>query len=226
MDVPHRQGLLGGIAELQCDTVRAMHEVNERTLYVGWQDRAKTRQWFPVGRLDADLAEPRYRFSPRQGSGASPGDGRIRSRAGVSRTARRPTSHAELFPVFQNRVMSPRRPDFEDYLKGTGSQPHGRSDRDPPGGRWAPSVTDFFRGVSEARQEPMTEPSCVAFFFTVFATQTAAARGEDQCTRSGRVNCTYRSRADESDRSEPAVQIQTKDYFMIGWAPRITSRTT
>ena len=36
--------------------------MNERTLYLAWQDKAQSRRWFPIGRLDADVERPRYRF--------------------------------------------------------------------------------------------------------------------------------------------------------------------
>lgn len=33
-----------------------------KTLFLAWQDRTDSRQWFPVGRLDADPERPAYRF--------------------------------------------------------------------------------------------------------------------------------------------------------------------
>ena len=32
------------------------------TLFLGWQDRARTQEWFPIGRLDADLNKPLFCF--------------------------------------------------------------------------------------------------------------------------------------------------------------------
>ena len=35
--------------------------MSERTLFLAWQDDS-SRQWFPVGRLDADVGKDFYRF--------------------------------------------------------------------------------------------------------------------------------------------------------------------
>ena len=36
--------------------------MSERTLFLAWQDGKLSRQWFPVGRLDADVDHAFYRF--------------------------------------------------------------------------------------------------------------------------------------------------------------------
>jgi len=36
--------------------------MSNRTLFLAWQDKAKTRRWFPVGRLDVRHPETLYRF--------------------------------------------------------------------------------------------------------------------------------------------------------------------
>ena len=36
--------------------------MSERTLFLAWQDKGESRQWFPIGRLDADSGLSRYRF--------------------------------------------------------------------------------------------------------------------------------------------------------------------
>lgn len=33
-----------------------------KTLFLAWQDQAASRRWFPIGRLDADMSRPLYRF--------------------------------------------------------------------------------------------------------------------------------------------------------------------
>ena len=38
-----------------------MNERKERTLFLAWQNK-HDRQWFPIGRLDADVDRRRYRF--------------------------------------------------------------------------------------------------------------------------------------------------------------------
>ena len=36
--------------------------MNTGTFFLAWQDKVKTRQWFPVGRLDVDAEAEDYRF--------------------------------------------------------------------------------------------------------------------------------------------------------------------
>ena len=87
-----------------------------KTLFLAWQDRANTRQWFPVGRLDANLDCSEFRF--RYINGAK----RAQEEVGFSPLLEFPELErdyrsSDLFPIFQNRIMTPRRPDFPEYLR-------------------------------------------------------------------------------------------------------------
>ena len=68
--------------------------MSERTLFLAWQDKEHSRQWFPIGRLDADRALSRYRF--RYTGGAL----RAQEEANISRPFR-------IFPRWK-RSTSPR----------------------------------------------------------------------------------------------------------------------
>ena len=86
-----------------------------KTLFLAWQDNEPGRARFPVGRLDADVQRPRYRF--RYIGGAK----RAQAEAGFPLLIEFPEldedyESSELFPLFQNRVMNRARPDFADYL--------------------------------------------------------------------------------------------------------------
>ena len=90
--------------------------MGEKTLFLAWQDRDASREWFPVGRLDADVENKRYRF--RYIGGAI----RAKETAGFPLIISFPRINGDyksttLFPTFSNRVMRPSRPDFKDYLK-------------------------------------------------------------------------------------------------------------
>ena len=83
-----------------------------------WLGRTKrgARRWFPIGRLDADIERPQYRF--RYIGGAA----RAQETAGFPLLIEFPELEEdyrspELFPVFPDRVMNRRRPDFTDYLR-------------------------------------------------------------------------------------------------------------
>ena len=89
--------------------------MSERTLFVAWQDNNPSRALFPVGRQDADVERPSYSF--RYICGAQ----RAQKKAGFPLLLEFPRldedyKSSELFPLFENRVMNQKRPDFADYL--------------------------------------------------------------------------------------------------------------
>ena len=86
-----------------------MPEVREKTLFLGWQDQEKSRRWFPVGRLDADLAEPRYRFCHVKGAE------RARETGGFHLVPGFP----ELHRTYESREIVPRLPEPSDVSAST-----------------------------------------------------------------------------------------------------------
>lgn len=191
-----------------------MPEVNEKTLFLGWQDRARSRRWFPVGRLDADLAAPRYRFCHVKGAE------RARETGGFDLVPGFPELHGtyeshELFPVFQNRVMSPRRPDFEDYLKGLALEPTA----DPTEILWVDGgrrATDFFEVFPKLVKDEDGSFECRFFLHGFRHTNPAAQDRIDSLVPDEQLHVTLEL---TNPTGQPAVQIQTQDYYMIGWAP-------
>ena len=196
-----------------------MPEVNERTLYLGWQDRAKTRQWFPVGRLDADLTQPLYRFCHVKGAERARETGGFDLVPGFPEL-RGTYESRDLFPVFQNRVMSPRRPDFEDYVKGLALDPAVDPAVDPTsllmvnGGR---RVTDYFEVFPKLVKGEDGSFVCRFFLRGFRHTNTAAQERMGSLEPGERLHVALDL---TNPTKQPAVQIQTQDYFMIGWSPR------
>ena len=89
--------------------------MSTKALFLAWQDNVSSHQWFPVGRLDADMDDSRFWF--RYTGGAQ----RAQKEAGFPLLLEFPALHraytsTELFPLFQNRVMNRSRPDLADYL--------------------------------------------------------------------------------------------------------------
>ena len=90
--------------------------MSTQALFLAWQDRDSSRKWFPIGRLDADVEHSQYRF--RYTGGAE----RAQQEAGFLPTIDFPDLQKdyhspELFPLFKNRVIAPKRPDRADYLR-------------------------------------------------------------------------------------------------------------
>ena len=188
--------------------------MSERTLFLAWQD-AQTRQWFPIGRLDADVKRDEYHFRYVGGAEQAqkevgfpwlldfPDPGRYyRSR--------------ELFPLFQNRVMARSRPDFKDYLRSLDL----RDNADPieilsaNGGH---RVTDSYEVFPKLVKHPDGSFVC-RFFLHGWRHVSEPARERLNTLQEGENLLVEPDRANPYDTL--AVQLQTTDFQMIGWAPR------
>lgn len=90
-----------------------------KTLFLAWQDKAGSRAWFPIGRLDAEILGGMFRFVYTRGAL------RAQEEAGLEPLDSFPEFNKsyesdELFPLFKNRVLDPNRQDFSQYLKQLG----------------------------------------------------------------------------------------------------------
>ena len=86
-----------------------------RTFFLGWQDN-DSRAWFPVGRLDADTEESRFRFGYTQGALKAQKVSGFEPLYDFPRFEQTYESD-ELFPLFKNRSMTPGRRGFQQYLQ-------------------------------------------------------------------------------------------------------------
>ena len=93
------------------------------TLYLAWQ-APRSRRWFPVGRLDADLdGDPaRYHFSYMDGAREAREAADFLMVPGFPELDA-PYQSEKLFPFFENRLMNRRRPERAEYLRGLGLDP-------------------------------------------------------------------------------------------------------
>ena len=186
-----------------------------KTLYLAWQDSDSSRAWFPVGQLDADVEQPLYRF--RYIGGAR----RAQEKAGFPLLVEFPSleedyQSSELFPLFQNRVMNRRRPDFADYLRSLDFS----EEVDPVeilavnGGH---RVTDSYEVFPKIEKDDTGHFTCRFFLHGSWRVNKVA---QDRINRL-QLGETLRLVLELANPATGlAVQIQTNDYFMIGWAPR------
>lgn len=189
--------------------------MNQRTLFMAWQDTARSRLWFPVARLDADVSRPLYRFRYIRGAE------RARREAGFPLLMEFPEIErdyrsSQLFPVFRNRVLNPRRPEREQHLRGMDLSP----DADPieilatSGGR---RVTDAYEVFPKLAKGPDGSFSCRFFLHGWRHVNHAAQERLEALDAAERLYVTLEL---TNPRDRVAVQIQTTDYHVIGWAPR------
>ncbi len=97
--------------------------MRSKTLYLAWRndqvhdEPSDSQSWFPIGRLDVDVGEgTNYRFRYTKGAKEA------QQKVGFVPLPEFPDFEREyespvLFPVFQNRVISRKRPDFADYVR-------------------------------------------------------------------------------------------------------------
>lgn len=189
--------------------------MNNRTLFLAWQDKARTRSWFPVGRLDVGDPDSPYRFRYVQGAE------RAHAETGFEPLVDFPDFHrrydsGNLFPLFENRVLTPGRKDFAQYLQLLDL----KENADPieiltvAGGYRATDSFEVFPKI-ERRQDGAFR--CRFFLHGWrYVSQTAQERivklhpGEKLYVAIELTNPT----------TKLSVQIQTTDYHMIGWSPR------
>ena len=189
--------------------------MSKRTLFLAWRDAGKTRKWFPVGRLDADVRRSSYRF--RYIAGAK----RAKEDVGFPELVEFPNlkgdyRSAQLFPLFQNRVMNPGRPDIVDYLRGLDLT--GQADAiqilSVNGGT---RVTDAYEVFPRVARDAEGRFTC-RFLLHGQRHVTPAARERIRDIKDGEE--LYATLEFTNPATQLAVQMQTTDYHMIGWAPR------
>lgn len=189
--------------------------MSTRTLFLAWQDKKPSKAWFPVGRLDADVERSLYRF--RYIGGAK----RAQEEVGFPLLIEFPDLNedyqsAELFPLFQNRVMNRARPDFTDYLHRLDLT----EEADPieilstNGGH---RVTDAYEVFPKIEKDDTGSFSC-RFFLHGWRHINEATK--DRIDRLAHGEELYVTLELTNPATGLAVQMQTTDYHMIGWAPR------
>jgi hypothetical protein len=186
-----------------------------QTLFLAWQDKAQTRRWFPVGRLDADSRNSRYRFRYTQGASLA------HTQAGFPPLVDFPELQedyhsGELFPMFQNRVVTRGRPDFADYLRRLDLP----EDADPIE---MLSVDGGYRATDSFEVFPKIEKSDDGSFrcrFFLHGSRHLSEAAQERLDKLTAGEMLYVALELTNPATQVAIQIQTLDYVMIGWTPR------
>lgn len=193
--------------------------MNPRALFLAWQDKVD-RRWFPVGRLEANAARSQFRFGYTVGARDAERESGFAPLYDFPRFDQVYES-SRLFPLFQNRVMTRSRRTFGDYVEMLAID---SQDPDPleilaiDGGH---RVTDSFEVFPKVEKNEDGGFRCRFFLHGARHTsQTAQERLGD--LQSGEA--LYIAIELTNPVMQMAVQIQTLDYHMIGWAPRYLVR--
>lgn len=189
--------------------------MSDKTLFLAWQDKRLTRGWFPVGRLDVLGDKGPYRF--RYIKGAE----RARREAGFDALLDFPEwsriyESSALFPLFMNRIIPAGRRDFPEYLRML-DLPEGAEPAD------ILEVDGGYRATDSFEVFPRIERAHDGAFRGRFFLHGWRHVNEAAIQRIGRLQPgekLYVTIELTNPATQVAVQIQTVDYHMIGWAPR------
>ena len=189
--------------------------MSDKTVFLAWQDSKHSREWFPIGRLDADVIGHRYCFRYIWGA--------MRAQKSVGfvpliefpRLDERYHS-SELFPLFKNRVIASGRPDRTAYL----SKLDLSETADPieilsvNGGYRVTDAYEVFPKIEKHKDGSFT---CRFFLHGWRHVSPSAKERIHSLTENDKLYVTLEL---TNPMTRLAVQIQTTDYQMIGWAPR------
>jgi hypothetical protein len=190
-----------------------------KSLFLAWQapaQSARSREWFPVGRLDADTDAHHYRFRYTQGAV------KARDDLGFSPLLAFPDFHQdyesdELFPLFKNRVLSPKRTDFADYIRWLDLD---RGNADPI---TILSVSGGERVTDDLEVFPRITADAEGNFRVRFFLHGLRYLGDAAIKRAMRLEVGEKLQIMvevNNPATRLAVALATVDYQMIGWAPR------
>lgn len=195
-----------------------------KTLFLAWQaptDSQRSRAWFPVGRLDAmtEREKPEsthYRFRYTGGALKAQRDVGFTPLLAFPDFEKNYESDV-LFPLFQNRVLSPKRADFEQYIQWLDLD---RSHADPVS---ILAVSGGERVTDNLEVFPKVTADATGAFHVRFFLHGLRHLGEKAIERASRLIVGEELRILvelNNPATRLAVPLLTEDYHMIGWAPR------
>jgi hypothetical protein len=188
-----------------------------KSLFLAWQapnDSAHSRAWFPIGRLDAEPDHYRFRYT----GGAL----KANEDAGFSPLLAFPDFNKdyesdELFPLFMNRVLSPKRADFLEYIQWLDLD---RGHADPisilavSGGE---RVTDNLEVFPKVSADADGNFHVRFFLHGLRHLGDAAIKSAAQLKVGDELRVLVEL---NNPATRLAIPLSTGDYHIIGWAPR------
>ena len=193
--------------------------MTNKTLYLAWQSPTDPQQWYPIGRLEADDERGRYEFRYIRGAQRMMDESGREPYLGfpnLDQVYRAP----ELFAIFRNRVMNPRRPDFGNYLRGLGLG----EDAGPlqmlevNGGR---RMTDTYQVFPKLIRDPGSRSTC-RFFLEGW--QNTGDDTRDRVNRLEPRETLGIHIGQDNPRTGPAVEPTARDSGTIGRAPNFLAQ--
>jgi hypothetical protein len=188
-----------------------------KTLFVAWQAPNPTRAWFPIGRLDVSRDPQKYEF--RYTCGAL----EAKEQAGFDPLLAFPEFNAryessELFPLFQNRILSPNRKDFGAYLRWLGLSADEAEDPieilSRTGGQRHTDSLEVFPKIKK-----LTDGT-ISFRFFLHGLRHAPVSAQERVKNLIENEQLQVAIEVNNPATRYAVQLQTHDRHLVGYAPR------
>jgi hypothetical protein len=192
-------------------------------IYLAWQDSSGSERWFVVGRLRR-LPSALYEFVYTRGYEQAQTIAKMQPILGFMESSQRYLS-GEIFPLFQNRLMSPSREEYTAYIERLGLAQGPRFPPEPlqilarSGGRRA---TDSFKVFPAPLKQPMAGGRWsynISFFVHgVRHVSPESQRRVSSCEVGERLLLL----SDWQNAADPnAVMLRTEnDKRLLGWLPR------
>ena len=187
-----------------------------KSLFLAWQTPSASRAWFPIGRLDADVANEAFEFAYTQGAVEAQRKGEFSPLLAFPDMQQRYTSR-ELFPLFKNRVLDPKRKDFAEYVDWLALD---ANHRDPIE---ILSITGGERQTDSLEVFPKLEKADDNTFrcrFFLHGARYMRADSQARLLQLAEGESLHVSVELTNPATGLAVQLQTLDYALVGWAPR------
>jgi hypothetical protein len=186
------------------------------TLFLAWQAPDPTRAWFPIGRLDASVEKRDFVFQYTQGALQAHELAGFSPLLAFPEFSRRYEA-SELFPLFKNRVLESNRKDFAEYLGWLELDP---AHADPieilslTGGERQTDSLEVFPQVQKLADGTV---SCRFFLHGLRHVPDAARARAERLVPDEALQVAIEV---NNPATGYAVQLQTQDGHLIGWAPR------
>jgi len=193
-----------------------------KSIYLAWQAPKQSRRskaWYPIGRLDAEsegsnISSCRFRYI----GGAKRAEKEVGFEPLVSFPDFEEDYHAhKLFPLFHNRVLSPKRSDFSEYIEWLDLS---KEEADPIS---ILSVSGGTRVTDKLQTFPKVEANAKGDFHLRFF-----VHGLRHLNQSSRLVANKLKAGDKlrimvevnNPATRLAVTLHNQEYVMVGWAPR------
>ncbi len=189
------------------------------TLFVAWQAPAPTRAWFPIGRLDSENSHS-FLFRYTRGALDAEKDAGFRPLVSFPEFKGRYASDA-LFPLFKNRVLDPSRKDFAEYLGWLDLDPAHTDPIEILGLTGGERQTDSLEVFPKIVKREDRSFSCRFFLHGLRHVAAPAREAANKLAPGSALQIAVEL---NNPMGGLAVQLQTADGHMIGWAPRYLVR--